>query len=83
MLVNIHNAKTHFSKLVNQVLKGEEVIIAKGGKPLIRLVPYTKEVEVRRGGQLKGLIKISEDFDAPLPEEILKQFYGNENHSEK
>jgi prevent-host-death family protein len=79
MMVNIHNAKTHFSKFINQALKGEEVVIARGGKPLIRLVPYTEEPHMRRGGQFKGLIQISEDFDAPLPEEILKQFYGDEN----
>lgn len=78
MLVNIHDAKTHFSQYINQALKGEEVVIARGGKPLIRLVPYTEEAQFRRGGQFKGLIKISDDFDAPLPEEILNQFYGDE-----
>lgn len=78
MLVNIHDAKTHFSKFIEQALKGDEIIIAKGGKPLIRLVPYTEEPQIRRGGQFKGLIQISDDFDAPLPEGILKQFYGDE-----
>ena len=79
MLVNIHDAKTHFSKFINQALKGEEVIIARDGKPLIRLVPYAEETQARIGGQFKGLIQISDDFDAPLPEEILKQFYGDES----
>ncbi len=78
MQINIHEAKTHFSKIINQVLQGKEVIIARDGKPLIRLVPYSEEANIRRGGQLKGLIEISDDFDAPLPEELLKQFYGNE-----
>lgn len=78
MQVNIHDAKTHFSKLINQTLTGEDVIIARDGKPVVRLVPYTKEVEIRRGGQFKGLIHISDDFDAPLPDELLKQFYGDE-----
>ena len=78
MLINIHEAKTHFSKFINQVLKGEEIIIARGGKPLVRLVPYTEEAEIRRGGQFKGVIQMSEDFDAPLPDEILKHFYGDE-----
>lgn len=77
MLVNIHEAKTHFSKIIEQVLKGDEIIIARGGKPLIRLVPYSEEPQIRRGGQFKGLMQISNDFDAPLPEEILKQFYGD------
>ena len=70
MLVNIHDAKTNFSKLLNQVLKGDEIIIARDGKPLVRLIPYTEETQVRQGGQLKGLIKISNDFDAPLPDKF-------------
>lgn len=78
MLINIHDAKTHFSKFINQALKGDEIIIARDGKPLIRLVPYAEETQVRRGGQFKGLMQISDDFDAPLPEEILKQFYGDD-----
>jgi prevent-host-death family protein len=78
MLVNIHDAKTHFSKFIERALKGDEVIIARGGKPLIRLVPYTEEPQIRRGGQFKGLIQISDDFNAPLPEKILKHFYGDE-----
>ena len=78
MLVNIHDAKTHFSKFINQALKGSEVIIARGGKPLVRLVPYTEEPQIRRGGQFKGLMEMSDDFDAALPEEILKQFYKDE-----
>lgn len=78
MLVNIHDAKTHFSKLINQVLKGDEIVIARGGKPLIRLVPFTEEPQTRRGGQFKGVMQISEDFDDPLPEDLLKQFYGDE-----
>lgn len=78
MIINIHDAKTHFSEYVNEALKGNEIIIARGGKPLVRLVPYTEKIEERRGGQFKGLIQISEDFDAPLPDDILKQFYGDE-----
>lgn len=78
MQVNIHDAKTHFSRLINQALTGEDVIIARDGKPLVRLVPYSEEIQTRRGGQFKGLIQISEDFDAPLPDELLKQFYGDD-----
>ncbi|MCX7117288.1 MAG: type II toxin-antitoxin system prevent-host-death family antitoxin [Legionellales bacterium] len=78
MLVNIHEAKTHFSKLINQVLSGDEVIIARGGKPLIRLVPYSGGTQTRHGGQFRGVIDISEDFDDPLPDDILKLFYGDE-----
>lgn len=78
MLVNIHDAKTHFSKIINQVLNGEEIIVARGGKPLVRLVPYEEETTERKGGQFKGLLTMSEDFDAPLPEDLLKLFYGEE-----
>ncbi len=76
--VNIHEAKAHFSQLINQVLMGEEVIIARGNKPVIRLVPYEKQLPPRKGGQLKGLIHISEDFDEPLSEEWMDLFYGKE-----
>ncbi|CAN5389345.1 type II toxin-antitoxin system prevent-host-death family antitoxin [soil metagenome] len=77
MLVNIHEAKTHFSKLINDVLSGQEVIIARGGKPVIKLVPYAEETKTRKGGQFRDLIHISEDFDAPLPDDLLNLF-GND-----
>lgn len=76
--VNIHDAKTHFSKLVNEALSGEEVIIARGGKPLIRLVPYVETPTKRKGGQLKGMLTFSEDFDAPLPDDVIKLFYNSD-----
>ena len=78
MLVNIHDAKTNFSKLINQVLKGDDIIIARDGKPLVRLVVYSEMINERHGGQLRGLIEISDDFDAPLPDDLLKQFYQDE-----
>ncbi|OGV38961.1 MAG: hypothetical protein A3F46_01245, partial [Legionellales bacterium RIFCSPHIGHO2_12_FULL_42_9] len=78
MLVNIYEAKAHFSKLINQALNGDDIIIAKGGKPLIRLTPYTPDVETRRGGQLRGLMTMSDDFDEPLPDDLLKLFYGED-----
>ena len=74
--INIHEAKTHFSKIINQALLGEEIIVARGGKPLVRLTPYTENLPPRKGGQLQGLIKISDDFDAPLPDTLLNQFHG-------
>lgn len=75
--VNIHQAKTNLSKLVDAVMHGEEFIIAKAGKPAARLVPITLAKTIRKPGALKGKIKISADFDAPLPEELLDQFEGN------
>ena len=78
MLINIHDAKTHFSKIIKQALSGNEIIIARDGKPLLRLVPYTDDLDQRHGGQLRGLINISDDFDAPLPNDLLNQFYTDE-----
>lgn len=75
VMINIHDAKTQFSKLINDVLQGKKVIIAKSGVPLVQLMPYNEEKEPRHGGQLKGLIEISKDFDSPLPKEVLEAFY--------
>lgn len=72
-IVNMHQAKTHFSKLVEEVLHGEEIIIAKAGKPVAKIVPFTSPPK-RRFGVLKGKIKISKDFDSPLPDELLNDF---------
>jgi len=75
-MINIHQAKTHFSKLIDAAMKGEEVIIAKAGKPLAKLVPILLDKPQRKPGALKGKIRISKDFDAPLPSDILDQFEG-------
>ena len=74
--VNIHVAKTHFSSLVERAANGEEIIIAKAGKPVARLMPLAAPARRRQLGLLKGRIKIAPDFDAPLPEEILRLFEG-------
>ena len=74
-IVNIHEAKTHFSKLVDSVLHGHEVLIAMAGKPVAKLGPIEKKPR-RKCGNLKGKIKISKDFDAPLPNQILEDFEG-------
>jgi prevent-host-death family protein len=73
--VNIHAAKTHFSALVEEAAAGEEIIIAKAGKPVARLVPLEKKNDRSRTfGMLKGKIRISDDFDGPLPRGILRCF---------
>ncbi|MFA5171887.1 MAG: type II toxin-antitoxin system Phd/YefM family antitoxin [Sulfuriferula sp.] len=75
--INIHDAKTQFSKLIESVLQGEEIIIAKAGKPAARLVPLlAKNRVVRRPGSMKGAITIADDFDAPLPDDIQADFEG-------
>jgi prevent-host-death family protein len=74
--VNIHQAKTQFSRLVDLAVGGEEVIIAKSGKPVARLVPYTSKGVVRRPGSMRGKILIKKNFDEPLPQELLAAFNG-------
>jgi prevent-host-death family protein len=74
--VNIHAAKTHLSRLVDEVAAGEEIVIAKAGKPLARLVPFTSAREPRQPGLMKGQLWIAEDFDEPLPEEVMAAFRG-------
>jgi prevent-host-death family protein len=73
--VNIHAAKTHLSRLVERASGGEEIIIARAGKPLARLVPLTI-TRRRRSGLLKGRIRIRGRFNAPLPDTVVKQFEG-------
>lgn len=66
---NIHEAKTHFSKLLIRVMSGEEIVIAKAGKPIVRLLPYEKEIiGPRTSGIDKGKVIIKANFDDPLPE---------------
>ena len=74
--VNIHHAKTHFSRLVDLAAGGEEIIIAKAGKPVARLVPYVIKGAVRRPGTMRGKIRIKKNFDAPLPKELRDSFEG-------
>jgi prevent-host-death family protein len=76
MEVKIHQAKTHLSRLLVRVAAGEEVVIAKGGRPVARLVPFHRPSRDRIAGQDRGRLRIAEDFDAPLPEEILRAFEG-------
>ena len=66
--VNVHEAKTHFSKLLDRVAKGEEVVIAKAGKPVARLVPIAEPPQPRKLGGFEGQIWIADDFDAPDPD---------------
>jgi prevent-host-death family protein len=75
-VVNIHAARTHFSRYVEEVERGEEIIIARVGKPVARLVPLKARPRARRLGLLGGRIRIADDFDAPLAEEEIKIFEG-------
>jgi prevent-host-death family protein len=73
---NVHEAKTNLSKLLARVALGEEVIIAKSGRPIAKLVRMA--AEPRRPGRLKGRLRIGADFDEPLPEGILAAFQAKE-----
>jgi prevent-host-death family protein len=72
--VNIHEAKTHLSRLVERAEHGEEIIIARSGRPVARLVPLEGLDKPRIFGRMRGKIRIADDFDAPLPDEILDRF---------
>ena len=74
--LNIHEAKTQFSKLIEAVMQGEQVIIARSGKPVASLVAISS-TPIRKAGALKGKLTISADFDAALPDNILDAFEGN------
>ena len=74
---NIHEAKSQLSKLIESALAGEEIIIAKAGKPLVKLIPYRESKKYRTPGGWEGVI-IGEDFDDELPANILKGFIGEE-----
>jgi len=74
--VNVHDAKTHFSRLLARVEKGQEIVIARAGKPVARLVPNNMEPKPPVFGADRGTFEVPDDFDSPLPEEILAAFEG-------
>ncbi len=75
-IYNLYEAKSFLSRLVDRAAGGEEIIIAKAGKPLARLVPLRRRVARRKPGGWEGQVSIAEDFDEPLPPEILSTFEG-------
>lgn len=75
-IYNLYEAKTSLSRLVDRAAKGEEIILSKAGKPLAKLVPFHSKPGPRQPGGWEGQVRISEDFDAPLPPEIEDAFEG-------
>jgi len=75
--VNVHEAKTHLSRLVDRAAAGEEIVIAKAGKPLAKLVPYREKREPRKLGGWKGRVRIAPDFDE-YDDEIRRMFEGED-----
>jgi prevent-host-death family protein len=74
--VNMHEAKSNLSKLVEEALAGEEVVIARAGNPVVRLLPIQRDTRPREPGRLKGQVRIAPDFDA-TPEEVIRTFEGD------
>jgi len=72
--VNIHEAKTHLSRLLARVARGEEIVVAKAGRPIAKIVPLVPRLGRRVPGTARGRIVIGPDFDAPLPKELQKRF---------
>jgi prevent-host-death family protein len=75
-IINIHEAKTHLSRIVDEVAAGSEVIIAKAGKPMARLMPLSGVPRTKKLGLLKGKIKVPDDFNAALSEDVIADFEG-------
>ena len=76
--VNVHEAKTHFSKLLARVEKGHEVLISRAGKPVARLVPHEVARPLPMFGADRGKFTVPDDFDAPLPDEVMGAFEGRQ-----
>jgi prevent-host-death family protein len=77
-VINLYEAKASLSRLVERAAAGEEIIIAKAGKPKARLVPLTGPLEPRQPGGWEGKVWVAEDFDEPLPADILAGFEGKD-----
>ena len=76
MIVNVHEAKTHLSRLLERVSAGEEIVIGKAGKPVARLVPYSTQRDRREPGGWEGQVQMAPDFDE-LPEDLAAAFTGD------
>jgi prevent-host-death family protein len=74
--INIHEAKTHLSRYVEEAAQGKEIIIAKAGKPIARIAPLAPAKAKRKLGLLDGKARIPDDFNSPLPDEVLAEFLG-------
>lgn len=78
IVVNTHDAKTRLSQLLEDVEQGADVVIARAGRPVARLVPFIPPRPPRKPGAMKGRIRIAGDFDAPLPDEVLRELEGRD-----
>ncbi|MEK6815637.1 MAG: type II toxin-antitoxin system Phd/YefM family antitoxin [Nitrospirota bacterium] len=76
--INIHEAKTHLSRYVEEAAQGKEIIIAKAGKPVARITPLAAAKVTRKLGLLDGKARIPDDFNTPLPDDLIAEFLGGE-----
>jgi prevent-host-death family protein len=83
MEVNVHEAKTQLSRLLKRVTEGEEITISRAGVPVAKLIAVVPANVARPLGAMEGQIYIAEDFDAPLPDDLLAMFYGEEPKRKK
>ncbi len=74
--VNIYDAKTHLSRLIDRAAAGEDIVLSRHGKPLVRITRLEPAKRQIRFGLLKGQVRVAADFDAPLPDEVLAGFEG-------
>ena len=74
--INVHQAKTHFSRLLDRAQEGEEFVIAKAGRPVARLGPLARRGKKRRLGLLEGKFKVPDDFNEPLSDDVIAAFEG-------
>jgi prevent-host-death family protein len=79
-IINMHDAKTQLSRLVEQAEAGEDIVLARAGKPVVRLVPV-RVARRRKLGQWNGKVRISKDFDAPLPDDLQRAWEGRRNRA--
>jgi prevent-host-death family protein len=73
-IISTHEAKTHLSRLLDRVMKGEEIIIGRSNQPIARLVPYEKPLEKRNLGRDRDSIWVAADFDGALPDDVIEDF---------
>jgi prevent-host-death family protein len=71
--INIYEAKTRLSKLVDRAAKGEDIVIARAGRPVARLVAWRPPGAIRKAGRLRGRIRVRKNFDAPLPDDLFEK----------
>lgn len=76
-VVNIHEAEADLSRLLDDVAAGEEIVIARSGRPVARLVPLSDSLKPREFGRMRGTIHLADDFDEPLPPEAVAAFEGD------